>query len=86
MMENRVSVNEVITRSNGGGFYRIKGNLINGGTVAEVALGVVSPKLYEITRRINSVNLETKKIYCECGREFHIDKDLVLIRCANEKT
>ena len=80
-MSNKVSINEVITRFNGGGFYQIKGNLVNGGVVAEVALGVVSPKLYEITRRINSVDLKGEKLYCECGRVFQIDDDLFIVKC-----
>ena len=80
MNSNTVSIEEVVCLRDGGGFYQIKGDLTNGGVVAEVMLGEVSPKLYEITRRIISVNLERKRLFCECGREFIINDNLTLIK------
>lgn len=80
-MNNNVSLTDVVLLRDGGGFYQIKGNLVNGNLVAEVALGAVSPNLYEITRRITSIDLDKKKLYCECGRVFSVDKDLTLVKC-----
>lgn len=79
-MKTEVNVNEVVLRFDGGSFYEIKGNLVNG---YEVELGEVSPRLYEtkITRRINHIDFEKKRLYCECGRVFVIDKDLKLFKC-----
>ena len=76
-----VAISEVITRFNGGGFYDISGDMVNGGKRDETGKWI--PNIYksEITRRINSVNLEKQKLYCECGREFLINNNLKLIKC-----
>lgn len=70
------SISDVKLRGN---YYRIRGNMINGhhGLDAE---GNPIPfiQLADYTRRITGVNHEKGKLYCECGRVFLIDGDLVL--------
>ena len=81
MNKDIISINEIITRWDGGGFYRFDGEIYNGVSCDEN--GQWQPYICHetVSRRVNFVDTEKGIIHCECGREFIINDKLKVTKC-----
>lgn len=77
----KIKIDEIITKWDGGGFYHLEGNIFNGGHRDENGKWVPFICKETVSRRINKVDKTKNIIYCECGREFIIDDNLIIYKC-----
>jgi hypothetical protein len=77
---NQITVDNIII----GKEYRLQGNTYNGGYTD--GLGIFIPHIHkqDVNRPVTYVCSDRKIVYCQCGRQFLIDNELVIEKVGYE--